>query len=111
MVAESIQQKMDAGKPSRAATVEAVKELAVPLFTATGTTLAAFVPMYMSTGSSGDFTRAIPIVVMTTLAVSYVYAVAVTPLMQNFLVAAYLWLVAGLAFHLDAYRGAVGSDQ
>ena len=21
------------------------------------------------------------------------------------------WLVAGLAFHLDAYRGAVGSDQ
>ena len=36
---------------------------------------------------------------------------AVTPLMQNFLVAAYLWLVAGLAFHLDAYRGAVGSDQ
>jgi hypothetical protein len=27
----------------------------------------------------------------------------VTPLMQNFLVASYLWLVAGLAFHLDAY--------
>lgn len=29
---------------------------------------------------------------------------AVTPLMQNFLVAACLWLMAGLAFHLDAYR-------
>jgi O-antigen ligase len=29
---------------------------------------------------------------------------AVTPLMQNFLVASYLWLIAGLAFHLDAYR-------
>lgn len=34
---------------------------------------------------------------------------AVTPLMQNFLVAAYLWLAAGLAFHLDAYaRSAPG---
>ncbi len=28
----------------------------------------------------------------------------VTPLMQNFLVAGYLWLLAGLAFHLDAYE-------
>ncbi|MEA3336000.1 MAG: O-antigen ligase family protein [Chloroflexota bacterium] len=27
----------------------------------------------------------------------------VTPLMQNFLVASYLWLMAGFAFHLDAY--------
>lgn len=34
---------------------------------------------------------------------------AVTPLMQNFLVAAYLWLIAGLAFHVDAYRGDVSS--
>lgn len=29
---------------------------------------------------------------------------AVTPLMQNFLVAAYLWLIAGLAFHVDSER-------
>lgn len=36
---------------------------------------------------------------------------AVTPLMQNFLVAAYLWLIAGLAFHLDAYPRAVSGDQ
>jgi hypothetical protein len=28
----------------------------------------------------------------------------VTPLMQNFLVASYLWLLAGIAFYLDAYR-------
>ena len=36
---------------------------------------------------------------------------AVTPLMQNFLVAAYLWLIAGLAFHVDAYRAPVIGDQ
>lgn len=28
----------------------------------------------------------------------------VTPLMQNFLVASYLWLIAGITFHLDAYE-------
>ena len=28
---------------------------------------------------------------------------AVTPLMQNFLVAGYLWLMVGFAFHLEAY--------
>lgn len=29
---------------------------------------------------------------------------AVTPLMQNFLVASYLWLMVGFAFHLEAYK-------
>ena len=29
----------------------------------------------------------------------------VTPLIQNFQVASYLWLIAGLAFHLDATNG------
>ncbi|MCA9869966.1 MAG: O-antigen ligase family protein [Anaerolineae bacterium] len=35
---------------------------------------------------------------------------AVTPLMQNFLVAAYLWLIAGMAFHLDAYRAPAAGE-
>lgn len=79
VVAESIQQKLDAGQPATQATSGAVRELAVPLFTATGTTLAAFVPMYLSKGGTGDFTRAIPIVIMLTLVISYLYAVLVTP--------------------------------
>lgn len=79
VVAEAIQQKMDAGQPARAAAVQAVGELALPLATATGTTIAAFVPMYMSKGSTGDFTHAIPVVIMLTLVISYLYAVLVTP--------------------------------
>ena len=35
----------------------------------------------------------------------------VTPLIQNFLVASYLWLVAGLAFHLDATNGQPRHDR
>lgn len=79
VVAEAVQVRMDHGMPSRQAAVEAVQELALPLATATGTTLAAFVPMYMSRGSTGDFTRAIPIVLMLTLTISYIFAVLVTP--------------------------------
>lgn len=35
----------------------------------------------------------------------------VTPLFQNFLVASYLWLIAGIAFHLDAYPGQGRHDR
>ena len=35
----------------------------------------------------------------------------VTPLIQNFLVASYLWLIAGLAFHLDATNGQPRHDR
>jgi hypothetical protein len=35
----------------------------------------------------------------------------VTPLIQNFLVASYLWLIAGIAFHLDAFTGLPSHDR
>ncbi len=79
VVAESVQQGLDRGISNPASA--AVRELAFPLLTATGTTVAAFVPMAMSSGSTGEFTRAIPIVVMLTLVVSYVFAVVVTPVL------------------------------
>ncbi|MEL6545957.1 MAG: efflux RND transporter permease subunit, partial [Myxococcota bacterium] len=79
VVAEAIQARIDEGQERTIAVREAVKKLAWPLATATGTTLAAFVPMYASSGPTGDFTRAIPIVIMLTLVVSYLFAVTVTP--------------------------------
>lgn len=85
VVAESIQLRMDRGEGAMAASVAAVRELAIPLATATGTTLAAFVPMYASKGATGDFTRAIPLVIMLTLVVSYVFAVFVTPVFARLL--------------------------
>ncbi|MCA9607215.1 MAG: efflux RND transporter permease subunit [Myxococcales bacterium] len=85
VMAEAIQRRLDDGEPHADAVRGAVRELAVPLASATATTLAAFVPMLLGEGGSGDFTRAIPIVVMTTLTVSYVYAVTVTPLLGRLL--------------------------
>ncbi len=85
VMAEAIQRRLDEGEPRADAVRGAVKELAVPLASATATTLASFVPMLLAPGTSGDFTRAIPIVVMITLALSYGYAIAFTPLISGWL--------------------------
>ena len=83
VVAENIQWRLDRGEPVHEASADAVRELAMPLGTATGTTLAAFVPMWISKGNTADFTRALPIIIMTTLALSYVFAVLVTPVLAE----------------------------
>jgi multidrug efflux pump subunit AcrB len=83
VVAEAAQHKIDAGLAPSAAAVAAARELAFPLATATGTTVAAFVPMLLSAGPTGDFTRAIPVVASVTLILSYLFAVTVTPLLVS----------------------------
>ena len=83
VVSESIQWRLDRGLQVRQAAVESVRELALPLGTATGTTLAAFLPMLVSKGGTADFTRSIPILIMLTLSVSYFFAVLVTPVLAE----------------------------
>ncbi|MEM6794600.1 MAG: efflux RND transporter permease subunit, partial [Acidobacteriota bacterium] len=85
VVAENIQYRLDEGAPPKRAAVEAVKELAFPLGTATGTTLAAFVPMLISKGNTADFTRTIPVMIMLSLTVSYLFAIVVTPVLSQLL--------------------------
>ncbi len=79
VIAEAVQQKLDRGASGLEAATQAIKELATPLLAATGTTLAAFIPMLLAEGDVGSFTRSIPQVIMLTLAVSYLFAVFVTP--------------------------------
>lgn len=81
VVAEAVQSRLDAGESSWDAARGAIEELAIPLATATGTTLASFVPMLLSPGVTADFTRAIPVVIMLALAISYVFAILVTPIL------------------------------
>jgi len=103
VVAEAVQQHLDAGLAPMEAARAAVRELATPLFTATGTTLAAFAPMLLSSGGTADFTRTIPIVVVTSLVLSYVAAIAVTPL----LAAMVLRPSAGEPSRMDRFGGRV----
>ncbi len=83
VVVENIQWRLDQGHPVRQAAADAVRSLALPLGTATGTTLAAFVPMLLAKGGTADFTRSIPILIMLTLAVSYLFAITVTPVLSE----------------------------
>ena len=83
VMVENIQWHLDQGRSRHEAATLSVRELAGPLAAATGTTLAAFTPLLLAQGDTADFTRGIPILVMLTLAVSYVYAVFATPVMAT----------------------------
>ncbi len=83
VVAENIQWRLDRGADRRDAALAAVRELAVPLAAATLTTVAAFLPMLLASSSTADFTRSIPVVVMLTLTISYLFAMAVTPVLSE----------------------------
>ncbi|MFN2267947.1 MAG: efflux RND transporter permease subunit, partial [Desulfonatronovibrio sp.] len=81
VMAENVQYRLDQGASGTDSALGAVRELAVPLLGATATTLAAFVPMYISQGVTADFTRTIPVIIMTCLTVSFCYAMLVTPVL------------------------------
>ncbi len=85
VMVENIQWHLDRGVSRAQSALFSMKELAAPLGAATGTTLAAFVPMLISKGNTADFTRMIPAMVMLTLTVSYVYAIFVTPVLGQWL--------------------------
>ncbi len=86
VIVESIEKHLREGMEKVAASRLAVKQLAMPLFSSTGTTIAAFIPLLLSKGNTADFTRAIPEMIVIALIVSYVISVMVLPL------AAIYWL-------------------
>jgi multidrug efflux pump subunit AcrB len=109
VVAESAQQHVDAGVPPAEAARRAIGELAVPLAAATATTLAAFVPMLAARGATADFTRAIPIVTMLTLTVSYLFALTVTPALAALVLRPQPRHEASAVGRLAAWAGRIGT--
>ncbi|MGD9010086.1 MAG: efflux RND transporter permease subunit, partial [Desulfobacteraceae bacterium] len=57
VMAENVQWRLDRGESARRAARGAIRELATPLAAATLTTVAAFVPMLISSGPTAAFTR------------------------------------------------------
>lgn len=88
VMAENIQWHIDRLVPKAQAARRSVRELAGPLGAATGTTVAVFIPMVLASGDTADFTRAVPIMIILMLLVSYVYAVMVTPVMAGWFLCA-----------------------
>ena len=81
VLTESILVQMEAGKGRVEAAIDAAKELRVPLLTASLTTAAAFLPIYLAESSTGEYTAPLFKVVSLALLSSWALALTVTPLL------------------------------
>lgn len=81
VVSDAIQVRIDLGQEKMEACVEGVKEVAIPVFTSTLTTVGAFLPLMLMTSVAGEYVRSIPQIIMISLSLSYLVALFVTPTM------------------------------
>ena len=81
VVSDSIQSFLDEGVKRKKACVQGVKSVALPIFTSTLTTIAAFVPFIFLNSIAGDYIKALPQIVCIALAASYLSAVFVIPVL------------------------------
>lgn len=79
VVSESIQYRIDGGDEKGRACVLGTGEVAVPVFTSTLTTVAAFLPLLTLAGIAGDYVRSIPQIVSLALMASFLAALFFTP--------------------------------
>ncbi len=86
VIADNYVDCLDRGVPREDAAWRCVKEVWVPVLTATLTIIASFLPVLMLSGSVGEFISALPITVSVTLSVSFVVALLVTPLLCRFFI-------------------------
>jgi HAE1 family hydrophobic/amphiphilic exporter-1 len=70
VITENIYRRLQEGLALHQAVVEGAAEVAVPVIAATTTTIAAFLPMLMMTGSTGEFFAQVPIAVSLALTAS-----------------------------------------
>ncbi len=85
VIADAIQVRIDHGMPNVRAAFEGARDSAAPVFSATLTTVAAYVPLLMMPGAPGDFSRPLPLVVIISLSCSYLVAMFVTPSLASLL--------------------------
>ncbi len=79
VIAENVYRHMQAGRSPREAAVRGATEVSLPVVAAVTTTVAAFVPMLLMTGTMGKFMAVIPKVVTFALAVSLLEALFILP--------------------------------
>lgn len=79
VVGENIHAHREMGKDRITASIDGVREVAVPVTMAILTTVVAFAPLLFASGVIGDFLSVIPIVVISVLMLSLVEALLVLP--------------------------------
>ncbi len=79
VVVEAVQEHLNKGKEKHWAAYLGAKETAMPILSATLTTIAAFSPLLFLPGAAGDLLGAIPKIVIISLIASYFVAMLVIP--------------------------------
>jgi multidrug efflux pump len=85
VVAEDIRRRVDHGTDKRDAAIEAGRTLALPLLTSSLTTMLAFLPMMLSIGATGEYTKSLSQVVIIVLFCSWFLAMTATPTLCTWL--------------------------
>ncbi|MGB7763280.1 MAG: efflux RND transporter permease subunit [Bryobacteraceae bacterium] len=86
VIADNYVDCLDRGIPRSEAAWQCVREVLVPVLTATLTIIASFLPLLILTGSVGEFIQALPVTVAVALSVSFLVAILVTPLLCRFFI-------------------------
>lgn len=80
VVVENIYRHVQEGKPLKEAVVAGTSEVFLPVIAATSTTVAAFLPMLIMTGSTGEFFALVPKAVSFAIAASIIECLFILPL-------------------------------
>lgn len=86
VIADNYVELLDRKVPKAEAAWRSASDVAVPVFTATITIIASFLPLLILTGTAGEFITALPLTVAIALAVSFVVAVMLTPILCRFFI-------------------------
>ncbi len=79
VTSDAIQVRIDRGDERLRACIGGVREVAIPIFTSTLTTVAAFIPLLMLDSVAGEYVFSVPAIVIISLSASYFVALFVTP--------------------------------
>lgn len=82
-ITENIERYLRKGMPPVQAATEGTQQLVGPIFSATLTTVLAFVPIVVMPDVTGAFIKALPVTVIATLIASYLVAVTLTPFLAS----------------------------
>lgn len=83
VVAEDFKTRIEAGESRDAALDGVGRTLSLPLLVSTATTILAFLPLMLADHVSGEYARAISLVILISLSASWVVAMTVTPLLAH----------------------------
>lgn len=85
VISDGIQVNIDEGQDNESAAISAVKKAAIPVFTATLTTVAAVSPLMGMPGGAGEFLISIPLVLIFSVIASYLVAMFVMPVLGEWI--------------------------